>query len=106
MSSLVSYIKSNCASAWSGRVWLDVEGSQVFSYSFQFIFFKNKLSFFTNPCFGSIGLAPRARTRTGTKPLLTLAPLWELNAAFTRHLPNGLPFLDLLPSRMEAIYLW
>lgn len=28
MSSLVSYIKSNCASAWSGRVWLDVEGSQ------------------------------------------------------------------------------
>lgn len=29
MNSLVSYLKSNCASAWSGRVWLDVEGTQV-----------------------------------------------------------------------------
>lgn len=29
MSDLVSYIKANCASSWSGRVWLDVEGSQV-----------------------------------------------------------------------------
>ncbi len=33
MSSLVSYIKSNCASAWSGRVWLDVEGSQYWTGS-------------------------------------------------------------------------
>lgn len=35
LSSLVSYLKTNCASAWSGRVWLDVEGSQYWlgSYS-------------------------------------------------------------------------
>jgi GH25 family lysozyme M1 (1,4-beta-N-acetylmuramidase) len=25
---LVSYLKANCASQWSGRVWLDIEGSQ------------------------------------------------------------------------------
>jgi GH25 family lysozyme M1 (1,4-beta-N-acetylmuramidase) len=25
---LVSYLKSNCNSGWSGRVWLDIEGSQ------------------------------------------------------------------------------
>ena len=28
MSELVSYLNSNCKSAWSGRVWLDIEGSQ------------------------------------------------------------------------------
>jgi len=28
MSELVSFINSNCKSAWSGRVWLDIEGSQ------------------------------------------------------------------------------
>lgn len=28
MNELVSYLKSNCASSWSGRVWLDIEGSQ------------------------------------------------------------------------------
>jgi len=28
MADLVSYLKSNCASAWSGRVWLDIEGTQ------------------------------------------------------------------------------
>ena len=33
MSSLVSYLKSNCPSAFSGRVWLDVEGSQYWSTS-------------------------------------------------------------------------
>jgi len=33
MNSLVSYLKSNCASAWSGRVWLDIEGSQYWSSS-------------------------------------------------------------------------
>jgi hypothetical protein len=27
LSSLVSYLNANCASAWSGRVWLDIEGS-------------------------------------------------------------------------------
>ena len=26
---LVNYVKTNCPSAWSGRVWLDIEGSQV-----------------------------------------------------------------------------
>lgn len=33
MSELVSYLKSNCASSWSGRVWLDVEGSQYWTGS-------------------------------------------------------------------------
>jgi len=28
MSELVNYLNSNCKSAWSGRVWLDIEGSQ------------------------------------------------------------------------------
>ena len=28
MSQLTSYLNSNCASAFSGRVWLDIEGSQ------------------------------------------------------------------------------
>jgi hypothetical protein len=28
MSELVSYLNSNCKSNWSGRVWLDVEGTQ------------------------------------------------------------------------------
>jgi hypothetical protein len=23
-----SYLKSNCASSWSGRIWLDIEGSE------------------------------------------------------------------------------
>jgi hypothetical protein len=29
MSELVTHLKSNCASTWSGRVWLDIEGSQA-----------------------------------------------------------------------------
>ena len=33
MSELVSYLKSNCASAWSGRVWLDIEGTQYWMSS-------------------------------------------------------------------------
>jgi len=33
MSELVSYLKSNCASAWSGRVWLDIEGTQYWTSS-------------------------------------------------------------------------
>lgn len=28
MNELVSYLRGNCASAWSGRVWLDIEGTQ------------------------------------------------------------------------------
>ena len=28
MSELVTYLNSNCKSQWSGRVWLDIEGSQ------------------------------------------------------------------------------
>lgn len=28
MSELISYLNSNCKSYWSGRVWLDIEGSQ------------------------------------------------------------------------------
>ena len=28
MSVLVSYLNTNCKSQWSGRVWLDIEGSQ------------------------------------------------------------------------------
>mmetsp|Transcript_2066 Transcript_2066/g.2030 ORF Transcript_2066/g.2030 Transcript_2066/m.2030 type:complete len:278 (-) Transcript_2066:125-958(-) len=27
LTSLVNYLNTNCASAWSGRVWLDIEGS-------------------------------------------------------------------------------
>lgn len=33
MSELVSHLKSNCNSAWSGRVWLDIEGKQYWSSS-------------------------------------------------------------------------
>ena len=33
MSQLTSYLSSNCASAFSGRVWLDIEGSQYWSSS-------------------------------------------------------------------------
>ena len=28
MGELVNYLNANCKSSWSGRVWLDVEGSQ------------------------------------------------------------------------------
>eukprot|EP01035_Chromulina_nebulosa_P017909 gene17909-23529_t len=28
MSQLVTYLKANCATQWSGRIWLDIEGSQ------------------------------------------------------------------------------
>jgi len=28
MSELVNYLKTNCPSQWSGRIWLDIEGSQ------------------------------------------------------------------------------
>ena len=28
MTELVNYVSSNCKSAWSGRVWLDIEGAQ------------------------------------------------------------------------------
>jgi len=28
---LVSYLKANCASQWSGRIWLDIEGSQYWT---------------------------------------------------------------------------
>jgi hypothetical protein len=34
MSELVSYINSNCKSQWSGRVWLDIEGSQYWLGSY------------------------------------------------------------------------
>eukprot|EP01034_Spumella_vulgaris_P035970 gene35970-44356_t len=30
---LVTYLKANCASQWSGRIWLDVEGSQYWTGS-------------------------------------------------------------------------
>ncbi len=33
MSQLVSYLNSNCKSQWSGRVWLDIEGSQYWPSS-------------------------------------------------------------------------
>jgi len=33
MSTLVSYLNSNCKSYFSGRVWLDIEGSQYWSSS-------------------------------------------------------------------------
>jgi GH25 family lysozyme M1 (1,4-beta-N-acetylmuramidase) len=34
MNQLVSYLKTNCATAWSGRVWLDIEGSQYWTGSY------------------------------------------------------------------------
>jgi len=33
MSELVNYLNSNCKSSWSGRAWLDIEGSQYWSSS-------------------------------------------------------------------------
>ena len=33
MSELLNYLKTNCGSAWSGRVWLDIEGSQYWTTS-------------------------------------------------------------------------
>jgi hypothetical protein len=33
MSQLVSYLNANCKSQWSGRVWLDIEGSQYWMSS-------------------------------------------------------------------------
>ncbi len=33
MSQLVSYLNSNCKSQWSGRIWLDIEGSQYWTSS-------------------------------------------------------------------------
>eukprot|EP01038_Epipyxis_sp_PR26KG_P013541 gene13541-18163_t len=33
MNELVSYLNANCKSAWSGRVWLDIEGSQYWTGS-------------------------------------------------------------------------
>lgn len=35
MSELVNYLTSNCKSAWSGRIWLDVEGSQYWKGDFE-----------------------------------------------------------------------
>ena len=29
MNELLTHLKSNCGAEWSGRVWLDIEGSQV-----------------------------------------------------------------------------
>jgi hypothetical protein len=34
MSELVNYLNSNCKTAWSGRVWLDIEGSQYWLGSY------------------------------------------------------------------------
>jgi hypothetical protein len=31
VATLVSYLNSNCQSAWSGRIWLDIEGSQYWT---------------------------------------------------------------------------
>jgi hypothetical protein len=28
MTELVNYVSSNCKAAWSGRIWLDIEGAQ------------------------------------------------------------------------------
>lgn len=33
MSELVTYLNANCKSTWSGRVWLDIEGTQYWSSS-------------------------------------------------------------------------
>lgn len=33
LSTMLSYLNSNCKSAWSGRIWLDIEGSQYWTGS-------------------------------------------------------------------------
>ena len=33
MSTMISYVSSNCNSEWSGRVWLDIEGAEYWSSS-------------------------------------------------------------------------
>ncbi len=82
MNSLVSYLKTNCASAWSGRVWLDVEGTQVLvPLFFEFII-------------SSIGPHRPQQTKTSIKLLLILAPLMVWSVEFIPLPLNGLPFLD------------
>lgn len=34
VSTLVNYLNANCKSAWSGRIWLDIEGSQYWTTSY------------------------------------------------------------------------
>jgi GH25 family lysozyme M1 (1,4-beta-N-acetylmuramidase) len=34
MKTLVDYLHSNCNSSWSGRVWLDIEGSEYWTGSY------------------------------------------------------------------------
>jgi len=31
LTTLVNYLNGNCKAAWSGRVWLDIEGSQYWT---------------------------------------------------------------------------
>jgi len=31
MSELINYLNANCKSQWSGRIWLDIEGSQYWT---------------------------------------------------------------------------
>jgi hypothetical protein len=34
VSTMVNYIRSNCGSAWSGRMWLDIEGTEYWTNSY------------------------------------------------------------------------
>ena len=33
LTSMVNYLKANCSASWSGKVWLDIEGSQYWTGS-------------------------------------------------------------------------
>lgn len=52
MSQLVSYLNSNCKSQWSGRVWLDIEGTQYWSSnkSTNQAWYKVKYTLYTCTC--------------------------------------------------------
>jgi GH25 family lysozyme M1 (1,4-beta-N-acetylmuramidase) len=43
MKELVQYLQTNCPNAWSGRIWLDIEGSQYWlgSYSSNKVWYQN-----------------------------------------------------------------
>jgi hypothetical protein len=94
MSSLVSYLKANCPSAWSGRIWLDIEGSQYWlgSYTNNKVYYKKSLSTFSH-----------LAVRIGIKHLSAVAQLMAYNVEFTQVNHNGKQSLVQLPIAMEAI---
>jgi hypothetical protein len=108
MSSMVSYINSNCASAFSGRVWLDVEGSEVSFLSCPVIVIlilealcvlnvaqdtTNNTTSYMCACIvvSSTGRALLPPTKPSTSLSLTPARRTRSSVASTRPRRNGLP---------------